>query len=223
MNQRRGLGRTVAPPRFLAFLAILPLAGWGWHAFTGGDAARSLAVGFDVAAAVFLVSLVPFLGAQGLGQALRRQADANDANRLLVLLVTTLLTVVVMAAISAELPDARKAEIGPMAMLVGSLALIWLFANTVYALHYAHEYYVGGQGGGPRAGLDFPGTKQPCFADFVYFAFTLGMTFQTSDVSVTSSRLRLVVVLHSLAAFVFNIGVIAFIINVLGGVVGSGG
>ncbi|MDE2560722.1 MAG: DUF1345 domain-containing protein [Sphingomonadales bacterium] len=213
MTDRRGLGRTVAPPRFIAFLVLLPLAAWGWHAAIDADLARSVAFGFDVAAAVFLVSLIPFLGEGGRGPALRRHADANDANRLLVLLVTTLLTIVVMAAISAELPGARKGEAGAIAMLVASLALIWLFANTVYALHYAHHFY-SGRGGG---GLEFPGTRQPSFTDFAYFAFTLGMTFQTSDVSITSSRLRGVVVLHSFAAFVFNIGVIAFTINVLGG------
>ena len=43
------------------------------------------------------------------------------------------------------------------------------------------------------------------------------MTFQTSDVTVTSSSIRQVVVLHSFAAFVFNIGVIAFTINAVGG------
>lgn len=213
MTPRRGLGRTVAPPRFIAFLVLLPLAGWGWHAATGAQFAPALAFGFDVAAAVFLLTLAPFFGSEGRGPALRRHADANDANRILVLLVTTLLTVVVLAAISAELPGARKGEMGAIGMLVASLVLIWLFANCVYALHYAHHFYLGGSGGG----LDFPGTKQPGFSDFAYFAFTLGMTFQTSDVSITSPRLRSVVVLHSFAAFVFNIGVIAFTINVLGG------
>jgi uncharacterized membrane protein len=52
--------------------------------------------------------------------------------------------------------------------------------------------------------------------DFVYFAFTLGMTFQTSDVTITSERIRRIVTIHCLAAFFFNIGVLAFTINVLG-------
>ena len=57
----------------------------------------------------------------------------------------------------------------------------------------------------------------PGYADFVYFSFTLGMTFQTSDVAITDAALRSVVTFHCLAAFVFNIGVLAFTINVLGG------
>ena len=42
------------------------------------------------------------------------------------------------------------------------------------------------------------------------------MTFQTSDVQITSPRIRRLALVHSLAAFAFNIGVIAFTINALG-------
>jgi uncharacterized membrane protein len=65
-------------------------------------------------------------------------------------------------------------------------------------------------------GLDFPGTPEPDYWDFVYFAFTCGMAFATSDVQVTSKHMRRLVTVHSLAAFAFNIGVLAFTINVLG-------
>ena len=67
------------------------------------------------------------------------------------------------------------------------------------------------------AGLRFPEDDKPDYWDFIYYAFCLGMTFQTSDVSVTDSRFRRVSTGHCLAAFVFNLGVIAFTINVLGG------
>lgn len=43
------------------------------------------------------------------------------------------------------------------------------------------------------------------------------MTFQTSDTDIKSGRIRRIVMGHGLAAFAFNIGVIAFTINVLGG------
>lgn len=42
------------------------------------------------------------------------------------------------------------------------------------------------------------------------------MTFQTSDTEITSKKVRRIATLHSFAAFVFNIGVIAFTINALG-------
>lgn len=106
-----------------------------------------------------------------------------------------------------------------MAKLVATLLLIWLFANSVYALHYAHAFYTAAPdgAGGDQGGIDFPGTAEPSYGDFVYFAFTLGMTFQTSDVDITSGRIRSVALLQSFTAFLFNIGVIAFTINALGG------
>jgi uncharacterized membrane protein len=213
------LGRKLAPPRFLAFLALLPLASYAhYRLFPPAALMKSLAIGFDVAAAVFLVSLVPLLRRSG-AEEIRERADANAANRWVVLLVSTLLTVVIMAAIAGELPAARHGDMGSIVQLVVTLLLIWLFANSVYALHYAHDYYSGhpALAGKDCGGLDFPDTASPGYADFAYFAFTLGMTFQTSDVATTATRVRMVVLLHCFGAFLFNIGVIAFTINALGG------
>ena len=149
---------------------------------------------------------------------MRRHAGENDANRLMVLVITSLLTLIVLAAISGELERVHHGSMVAAAKLVVTLLLIWLFANSVYALHYAHAFYLRDAGtGGDRGGIDFPGTKTPSYSDFCYFAFTLGMTFQTSDVDITAPRMRQIALLHSFAAFVFNIGVIAFTINVLGG------
>ncbi|MXO61125.1 DUF1345 domain-containing protein [Altererythrobacter salegens] len=178
------------------------------------------AMAFDFAALVFFASLVPLLR-DSTAASMRRHARDNDANRLLMLVVTSLLTLVAMAALTGEMPGARNGDPKAIAKLVVTMLLIWLFANSVYALHYAHTYYTAEpKSGGDTAGIDFPGTKTPDYWDFAYFAYTLGMTFQTSDVDITAPGIRKVALLHCFAAFVFNIGVIAFTINVLGG---SGG
>jgi uncharacterized membrane protein len=65
-------------------------------------------------------------------------------------------------------------------------------------------------------GLEFPRTRDPVYWDFVYFSFTCGMAFATSDVQITETHMRKTVTIHCLAAFAFNIGVLAFTINVLG-------
>lgn len=211
------IGRKLAPPRFLAFLILLPLGFlvWRW-AQPRAHWQDALAMGFDLAAAVFLISLVPLLRERSVA-AMRRHAAENDANRLLVLVITSVLTLAILAAISGELTAARGGEGWALARLLGTLVLIWLFANSVYALHYAHSWYAGSDGGGSdRRGIAFPGTDHPDYADFAYFAFTLGMTFQTSDVEITAAGIRRVALLHSIAAFVFNLGVIAFTINALG-------
>jgi len=87
----------------------------------------------------------------------------------------------------------------------------------IYALHYAHLYYLPAEDNEDSAGIEFPNCDDPDYWDFVYFSFTLGMTFQTSDVDITSRRVRRVVTGHCLAAFVFNLGVLAFTINSIGG------
>ncbi len=211
------LGRVIAPPRFVMFVLLL-LGGSAAHHFLVEPRSwsESLVLGFDLGAAAFLVSLVP-LWREAKGAVIRDHADANDANRLVVLLVTLLVMVVVMAGIAGELDQASKGQLAAIIKLVGSLLLVWLFTNSVYALHYAHDYYTASsETGGDRGGLDFSGDQEPSYSDFMYFAFTLGMTFQTSDTEITSAGVRKIALLHSLSAYLFNIGVIAFTINALG-------
>ncbi len=210
------LGRRIVPPRFAAFLALLVL-GFAGRSAMQVSIADALATGFDIAAAAFLLSLIP-LFRHGEEHSMRRSSRENDANRGLVLVITTTLTLVILAAIAGELPVAKAGSGWALMRLIGTLMLTWFFANAVYALHYAHEYYRSGpEAGDDAGGLQFPDTRTPDYFDFGYFAFTLGMTFQTSDVAITSGVIRRVVTLHSFAAFVFNIGVIAFTINAIGG------
>lgn len=216
--RRPTVGNRIAPARFIGFLMVLVGGYLVSHWLLGNsDWKDAVALAFDLAAVCFLISLVPLLK-HGTTAVMRLHAEENDANRLMVLVITSLLTLVVMVAVSGELDRVNKGDLLSAAKLVATLLLIWLFANSVYALHYAHAFYSHDpKTGGDSAGIDFPGTKTPSYSDFAYFAFTLGMTFQTSDVEITAPAIRQVALLHSFAAFIFNIGVIAFTINVLGG------
>ena len=209
---RWGLGKHIAPPRFILFCAVFAVGLFVASAPLG--LGRGTLVAFDVASALFLGSLIPLLRHDDAAQ-MRAHAKANDANRVGLLALTGLVMLVILVAVAGELsgkPSPRE-----IALVVGTLALAWLFSNTVYALHYAHLYYLGDEHGKDIGGLDFPECNEPDYWDFVYFSFTLGMTFQTSDVEMTSRKMRRVTIGHCLAAFVFNIGVLAFTINVLGG------
>lgn len=211
------IGGAVLPPRFLAFLLLLVLGTVGWGVLFPAHVWQDrLAMGFDLAASLMLLSLVPLLGDHG-AVAMRRRSAGNDANRALVLVLTTVVTLVVLAAVTVELKGARAGNPLAIARLVITLALIWLFGNSTYMLHYAHAFYAPDGKSGDAGGITFPGTPHPSYSDFAYFAFTLGMTFQTSDVEITAPALRRAALLHCIAAFVFNIGVIAFSINALGG------
>jgi uncharacterized membrane protein len=212
------IGNRLAPWRFLLFLAVL-IAGYFayraiWPSATWSD---GVAMAFDAAALVFLASLTPLLRT-ATPAVMREHAARNDANRTLILLITSLLTFVAMTAISGELKGASAGNLLAIAKLVVTLVLIWLFANSMYALHYAHTYYTrNAESESDVGGIEFPGTKEPAYDDFLYFSCTLGMTFQTSDTNITASGIRRIALLHSFFAFLFSIGVIAFTINVLGG------
>ncbi|SPT54079.1 Predicted membrane protein [Actinomyces bovis] len=63
--------------------------------------------------------------------------------------------------------------------------------------------------------LKFPGTAEPFLSDYLYFSFTVGSSFATSDVAVRSRRVRRVVLVHSVVAFFCNALVVAVAFQVL--------
>ncbi|QXT34501.1 DUF1345 domain-containing protein [Sphingomonas sanguinis] len=212
------IGDRIAPPRFLLFALILIGAAVGLVPVLGMT--RGILAGFDAAALLFIGSLLPLLR-QGQAAKMRARAARNDANRAVLLVFCGIVLFVVLVAVGGELRG--RSSVVTIALVVGTLILAWLFSNIVYALHYAHLFYSAGdkdKAGGDAGGLQFPDTAEPDYWDFLYFSVTLGMTFQTSDVSIASRRMRRVVTGQCLAAFIFNLGVIAFTVNVLGG--GSG-
>lgn len=207
-----GLGNRFAPPRFLLFI-VVALAGFA-AAISLTDWPRAALIGFDAGAALFLLSCVPLLRHEA--DEMRHAAERNDANRAMLLAMTAIVSSVVLVAIGVELAQRAAPKAADIALIISTLLIAWLFSNTVYALHYAHIFYSAGSGGEDRGGMEFPGEDEPNYWDFTYFAFTLGMTFQTSDVTISSREVRRIALFHCFAAFVFNIGVLAFTINVLG-------
>lgn len=206
------LGRRIAPPRFITFVLVtvigsvfaMPRLGW----------AQGVMAGFDAAALLFFLLIAPLFN--DVADQMRESARLNDANRGGLLVITGIVMGVILAAVSSELMQKGSTKGWEIALIVGTLSLAWLFSNLVYALHYAHMFYTG-LGGVDLRGIEFPKTEHPDYWDFFYFSTCLGMTFQVSDMNITSGRVRRVVTFHCLAAFVFNLGILAFTINVLGG------
>ena len=211
MHKPRTMGNTIAPWRFIVFFLAL-VAGCIAGAARMADPWLGLMLGFDIAAAVFLLCNISILRICD-PEVIEAQAERNDANRTELLILTGIVMFALLIAIGAATAEVRP-EPWTKIIIIATLVLAWLFSNMVYALHYAHMSYM--RPGAGASGLDFPNTNQPVYWDFVYFAFTIGMTFQTSDVEISCDRIRRVVTVHSFAAFVFNIGVLAFTINVLG-------
>lgn len=211
-TQGKAIGNLIAPTRFMLFIAATAVA--LFFAIPALGLRTGVMIGFDAGASIFLLSVLPLLRHRS--DDMRRSASRNDANRLLLLFLTLAVSLVVFVAIASILMEGATPDMRSIALIVGTIILCWVFSNTIYTLHYAHLYYRAGDGC-DACGLQFPEEPEPDYWDFVYFAFCLGMTFQTSDVSVTDRGIRKVVTLHCLAAFVFNLGIVAFTINVLGG------
>jgi uncharacterized membrane protein len=115
------------------------------------------------------------------------------------------------ATLVLRLMRGQRCESFWVVLALVSVALSWLVTHTAYTLRYAHLYYTGEQTGG----LLFPGTERPCDLDFAYYAFTLGMCFQVSDVQVTAQDIRRTTLGHALVSFVFNTTIVALSLNVM--------
>jgi len=211
MEKPRTIGNMIAPPRFIAFLVLLFAGAPIFHPLLHRWALAAM-MAFDLAALIFLFSCVPLLGTRE-AREIREHAERNDANRHWLLFITGIVTTILLIAIAAE-TIGRNPQPFTKVLIIFTLALAWLFSNTVYALHYAHLAYNRPKIG--CIGFEFPRTEFPVYWDFIYFSFVCGMAFATSDVNVTETHIRRVVTVHCLAAFFFNIGVLAFTINVLG-------
>jgi uncharacterized membrane protein len=98
---------------------------------------------------------------------------------------------------------------------IATVALAWLVLHLSFTFRYAHLYY--GDENEKYAkharGLDFPGETNPDYFDFAYYSFTIGMTFQVSDVVIKTKGFRRLTLAHSLVAFFFNTILIAITIN----------
>ena len=210
MAKPQTIGNKIAPPRFLAFLVTLIVAAPFAAKLLHGWALGAMA-GFDLAAVLFLSLCLSLLSTREAAE-IREHASQNDANRRVLLVVTGVVMTVLLVAIAAEAVG-RNPEPFTRVLIILTLVLAWLFSNTVYALHYAHLAYTQPEAG--CLGFDFPGTKEPIYWDFIYFSFACGMAFATSDVNITHSDIRKIVTFHCLAAFAFNIGALAFTINLL--------
>lgn len=207
-----GIGNKIAPPRFLLFLGVLA-AGFVAALVYHERISLGFLAAFDVAVLVFLATLLPTVRTQD-PELIRAQATANDANRTMLLVITGVVTSVVLIAVASE-SVAKNLDWQTKALIIATLVLAWLFSNIVYAFHYAHLAYRDRDPRGCQS-LNFHETEWPVYWDFIYFSFTLGMTFQTSDVDIRDRKIRRVVTAHCLVAFFYDIGVLAFTINVLG-------
>lgn len=181
---------------------------------SGIDPVRSLLLAFDIAALVFLAATAHLFNRES-SKAIRKRAQEEDAGRWGILWSSVVVSIVVLVALGLELHGGKAGRLIEIALAASCIVLAWIFMNTMFALHYAHEYY--GDSPNPRKGLEFPGKDDPDYWDFAYFAFVVGMTFQVSDVQISGRHLRRLALIHSVIAFFFNVIILALSVNVVAG------
>lgn len=206
-------------PRLVAAIAVgaasfflLPAA---WTFTARLLVAWNLGVWPYLAALTWLMVRTSAEGVRGIA----RQEDASSVGLMVIMCGAAALS---LAAIVVEL--ARGDSSGERAVFVDSITVLtlagsWLLIAALYTFHYAHLYY---SAPAHRLPLEFPeGLKSPSYVDFMYFALTISVAVQTSDVSVRTTAMRATVMVQSVLCFFFNLAVLGLSINIAAGVAGG--
>jgi uncharacterized membrane protein len=149
-----------------------------------------------------------------------KQANKEDGSKIFVMISVLVscfasLFTVLLLVISK---DESGSRISTIILSVMGMLVSWVMVHTIFTFHYAHMYYFKEKDDTPGSeGLGFPGGKEPDYLDFAYFAFVIGMTFQVSDVEISSRSIRRTALVHGLLAFALNTFVVALTINLIAG------
>ncbi|MBW4025028.1 MAG: DUF1345 domain-containing protein [Proteobacteria bacterium] len=200
-------------------IASVAIPGRALLLMPGGKAHTVLS--WDVGAAVFILLWA--------GTMLRTpphempaRAKAQEDGEWTVFTLTLAGIVASVVAIVIALPNIAslkgEARAVHLALVIITLVISWLTMQLVFALRYSHEFYATAEGSSTAdGGLEFPKEPAPDYFDFFYFGMVLGMTFQVSDVDITSRKIRRLATLHGFIGFVFNTVILALTVNIAAG------
>lgn len=157
---------------------------------------------------------------------IREESRIEDSTRIVIFTIVIIATAaslgtVILLIVNRGMSVHAQELVLPVA--VSGMFLSWVLVHTIFAIRYAHLFYADDDEH-PEVhvgGLEFPGGEPPDFLDFAYFSFVLGMTFQVSDVEISSKRLRRLALLHGLISFGYNTVVVALTINLIAGLGGK--
>jgi uncharacterized membrane protein len=173
-------------------------------------------VGWNAGALLYLVLTFKMMFWSSHEQ-MRGRALTQDEGATVVLVLVVLAALFCIGAIVAELAVVKElrgaTRYAHVALAVMTIATSWAFTQTMFALHYAHDYYLTAIRG-EHGGLDFPGGQAPDYGDFFYFACSIGTSGQTADVGLSNHKMRRTGTLHCVLAFFFNTILLALTINI---------
>lgn len=208
-------------PRLWSSVAVGILVGvllppsWVQHPLTRG------LIGWNVGALLYL-ALTFALMARSATDHIRARAALHEEGQYTILALVSVATVAVLVAIGAQLAYAKDThglfKAANVGLAVLTVITVWLFTQTMFALHYTHEFHMQ-RGSAASPAFIFPGSDAPDYFDFLYVACVIGTSGQTADVSFSSRRTRRVGLAHCVLAFFFNTTLLALTINVAAGLI----
>jgi len=183
----------------------LALLGLPWRMVT------RLLVGWDAAVALYLVLTYRVMANASVAR-IRERAAIVDEGATALLILTPAAALASLVAVVIELGHAPS--LTQITLAISTIVLSWAFMHSIFALHYAHEFY--GEGRADSiGGLIFPGKDDPDYWDFLYYSLVVAMTAQVSDVQITSKTIRRLTTLHGAISFFFNATVLALTVNIV--------
>ena len=171
-------------------------------------------IGWDIGIGLYVILAFEMMARSNVHE-IRRRAATQDEGAIVILVLTVATALASLLAIVALLgtstAGAARQRSSELILATITIVLSWAFIHTMFALHYAHEFYDPDGGGG----MAFPGGgEEPDYWDFVYFSFVIGMTSQVSDVGVTTKAVRRTVAAHGVVSFFFNAALLALTVNI---------
>jgi len=171
-------------------------------------------VGWDIGIGLYVILAFEMMARANVHQ-IRRRAATQDEGAIVILVLTVATALASLLAIVALLGTSAvgAAQRRSIELILATITIVlsWAFIHTMFALHYAHEFY---DQSGVR-GLAFPGgEEEPDYWDFLYFSLVIGMTSQVSDVGITTKEIRRTVAAHGVVSFFFNAALLALTVNI---------
>lgn len=216
LKRNRVLRQVSARPRLIIAtsvaigVAVLLPTDWASHLVT------RLLIAWNVGTCLYVV-LAASMMIRSSNRHMRHRAQLQDDGQLVILLLVVVASVASLVAIAGELAVVKEmhglVRIGHITLAGVTVLSSWAFIQTMFSLHYAHDYYAALSQGRP-VGLQFPEDETPDYGDFFYFAAVIGTSGQTADVSFVSKPMRRIGSVHCILAYLFNTTVLALLINI---------
>jgi uncharacterized membrane protein len=178
-----------------------------------GPTIQAALIGWEVTALAYLAITWPVILPLD-AERTRQLATVEDQTRAFADALLFSAAIASLLGLGLLLGSGRSQETRLEDFFVGlaGVLLSWALIHTIFTLRYARLFYADECGG-----VDFNQQAPPAYSDFAYLAFTVGMTFQVSDTSLTTRTMRATALRHALVSYLFGAVILAVTINLVAG------